>query len=282
MKDSECVAFLQWALPRLGLRWEGYRKVRAQACKRIGRRAQELGLSGPQAYRACLERAPDEWGTLAALLPITISRFYRDKAVFDFIAAILLPALARDASARGEKLLRALSLGCASGEEPYTLMLAWRFASAPRFPDLVLRVVAVDVLEELLARARAACYPASSLKRLPRAWREAAFERRNDGYCLHAAYRHGVEFLRQDIRNEMPEGPFDLILCRNLVFTYFDEAAQRDALRRLLERLRPGGALVIGSHETLLHGSGLASWPGAERLPILRRSSEGEIEVRGR
>ena len=132
------------------------------------------------------------------------------------------------------------------------------------------------------SRARAACYPASSLKRLPRAWREAAFERRNDGYCLHAAYRHGVEFLRQDIRNEMPEGPFDLILCRNLVFTYFDEAAQRDALRRLLERLCPGGALVIGSHETLPHGSGLASWPGAERLPILRRSSEGEIEVRGR
>ena len=80
----------------------------------------------------------------------------------------------------------------------------------------------------------------------------------------------------------MPEGPFDLILCRNLVFTYFDEAAQRDALRRLLERLCPGGALVIGSHETLPHGSGLASWPGAERLPILRRSSEGEIEVRGR
>lgn len=282
MRDSECVAFLQWALPRLGLRWEGYRKVRAQACKRIGRRVRELGLSGPQAYRTYLERAPDEWQTLAALLPVTISRFYRDKAVFDFIAAILLPALARDASARGENMLRALSLGCASGEEPYTLMLAWRFAVAPQFPGLALRIAATDMLEEMLERARAACYPAGSLKRLPRAWREAAFEHRNDGYCLRAAYTHGVEFLRQDMRNEMPDGRFDLILCRNLAFTYFDAAAQREALRRLLERLRPGGALVIGSHETLPHARGLAPWPGAERLPILRRSSEGEIVVRGR
>src|SRR3990170_315678 len=272
MKDSECIGFLRWALPRLGLCWEGYRKVRRQICKRVGRRMQELGLPGTLNYRAYLERVPAEWRVLARLCPITISSFYRDKAVFDFIAATVLPALARDAAARGAHELRAASLGCASGEEPYTLMLAWRFAVAPQFPQMTLHTVATDVLEEILLRARGACYSAGSLKHLPRAWREAAFEREDGGYCLRAAYRRDVEFLRQDIREEMPPGVFDLILCRNLAFTYFDEQGQSNALRRLLERLRPGGALVLGRRESLPAGDwALAPWPGAEKLDIYRR-----------
>ena len=56
MKNTECVAFLQWALPQLVMRWPGFRKVRRQVCRRIGRRLCELGLPDVAAYRACLER----------------------------------------------------------------------------------------------------------------------------------------------------------------------------------------------------------------------------------
>ena len=68
----------------------------------------------------------------------------------------------------------------------------------------------------------------------------------------------------------MPDGPFDLILCRNLVFTYFDEAPQRRISEKLRERLRPGGFLVLGGHEALpagVGGFGLI----APNLPIYRR-----------
>jgi chemotaxis protein methyltransferase CheR len=54
----------------------------------------------------------------------------------------------------------------------------------------------------------------------------------------------------------MPDGPFDLILCRNLVFTYFDAAPQRRISDQLRHRLRPGGFLVLGSHEALPDGAG--------------------------
>lgn len=272
MQDSECVEFLQWALPRLHRRWPGFRKVRAQVCKRIDRRCQALGLSGARAYRDYLERHPAEWEPLDEFCPITISCFYRDKAVFDFLGAVLLPQLARDANEHAVRDLRVLSIGCASGEEPYSLSLAWHFHVAPAHREISLPIVATDVLPEMLERARKGCYPASSLKRLPEAWRAQAFEPVAGGYCLRTEYRRGIEFLQQDVRTALPEGRFNLILCRNLVFTYFDEGTQRQILARLLTRLFPGGALVIGRREILPSGTGeLLPWPGAEALDIYQR-----------
>ena len=64
----DCTAFLQWALPRLGMRWLGFRKVRGQVCKRVRRRLKNLGLDGFAAYRAYLETHDDEWRRLRPTL----------------------------------------------------------------------------------------------------------------------------------------------------------------------------------------------------------------------
>lgn len=87
--------------------------------------------------------------------------------------------------------------------------------------------------------------------RLRRAWRERAFEHIGDQYRLRPEFRRNVEFLRQDIRTALPETTFHLVLCRNLVFTYFDAAVQRQTLQRIRARIVPGGALVIGKGESL-------------------------------
>ena len=66
MPDEDCVGFLQWCLPRLGLCWPGYRKVRRTVCKRVGRRRRALGLGDLEAYRAFLIETPEEWARLDA------------------------------------------------------------------------------------------------------------------------------------------------------------------------------------------------------------------------
>lgn len=76
MTDRECVEFLQWALPQLGLRWPGFRKVRRQVHKRMVRRLGELGLGQIADYRAYLDTHAAEWGVLDAMSRISISRFY--------------------------------------------------------------------------------------------------------------------------------------------------------------------------------------------------------------
>jgi chemotaxis protein methyltransferase CheR len=255
MKDVECVTFLQWALPRLGLRWAGYRRVRHQVCKRIDRRIQALKLSGLAEYAIYLSEHVTEWTELAALCLIPISRFYRDRRVFDLLGEEILPELAKEAISHHLAVVRCWSAGCAAGEEPYTLSLVWDQRVEPSYPQVRLAILATDIDEHLLERARAACYSWSSLKEIPPAWIDRAFDRRNSLYCLREHWKVGIEFRRQDIQLEQPSGKFDLILCRNVVFTYFSESGQRDVLARLTERLRPGGILVIGRHESLPSGA---------------------------
>lgn len=256
MNTKDCSALLRWALPRMGLRWEGFRKPRGQVCKRIGRRIAELGLEGPRSYRRRLEEDPGEWSVLDGLCRVTISRFFRDRGVWGLLCERALPELAA-----GAGVVRAWSAGCGSGEEPYSLSILWRLKLAGRFPDVDLRIVATDAGREVLERARAACYGRGTLKEMEEPWIQAAFRGapspRDGGeepLCLRPRFRKPVAFRREDLRETMPEGPFHLVFCRNLAFTYFGRSLQERLLKEILVRLAPGGRLVIGAHEGLPPG----------------------------
>lgn len=270
VQDSEGIQFLQWCLPRLGLRWPGFRKVRKRVYKRVARRIQELGLPGLSAYRAYLDTRADEWAVLDGFCRIPISRFYRDRGIFQCLEEEVLPELGALAAHRGKTELNCWSIGCAAGEEPYTLAIVWRLGPGLRLPDLQVRILATDIDPENLARARRGCYARSSLKDLPPAYLELAFVPTAQEWCVGEPYRDGVTFVEQDVRQAAPPGPFDLILCRNVAFTYFDEARQRNALRTIVERLAAGGALVVGRGETLPDlDPGLEVW--SARSGIYRR-----------
>jgi chemotaxis protein methyltransferase CheR len=272
--DAEGVRFLQWCLPRLNLRWSGFRKVRRRVYKRINRRLQELALSNLAAYRTYLEDHPDEWATLDSLCWISVSYFYRDQAVFQHLEHKILPELAGLLLARAESELHCWSAGCGGGEEPYTLAIIWRQLLATQFPTVRLRILATDIDPQAIERAKRACYHASSLKQLPPALRERPFTTVDPELCLKDEYRAAVTFAVQDIRNDTPEGQFHLILCRNLAFTYFDEKLQRDMTQRLTDKLAPDGVLIIGKLESLPEGEweveSLSVHLGIYRKPLVR------------
>ncbi|MDD9935881.1 MAG: chemotaxis protein CheR [Myxococcales bacterium] len=257
MDDAELVTFLQRMAPRLDLRWRGLRRVRGQVRKRLSRRLQALGLEDLAAYEDHLEAHPEERRVLDGLCRITITRFHRDRAVWQWLQAHELPRLCRSARATGRPALHAWSAGCASGEEPYTLSLLWDLAPALHCEGVGLGVIATDADAALLARAHAGEYPRGTLKELPRAWIEAAFEPADDVLRLRDLHRGRVRFEVQDLRERMPSGPFDLIFCRNLAFTYFADGLQRRILAELRDRLDAGGVLVVGAHEALPDRAGL-------------------------
>jgi chemotaxis protein methyltransferase CheR len=249
MNDSQCVAFLQWALPQLGMRSAGFRKVRRQVCKRLRRRLAELGLTDLHVYRLSPAasrrvggaRPPDPHHHLA---------LYRDRGVWAFLQREVLPVLAAGALARNCETIEVWSTGCASGEEAYTLAIMWQLELGPSFA-LAIRILATDVDAPILRRARRGCFAAGSLTELPERWRAAAFAHHDRRYCVRDSFKQHVTIARHDIRTSPPRGPFDLMLCRNLAFTYFDRELQRVTASRIATTLQPGGALVLGSHETL-------------------------------
>jgi len=255
MHDKACINFLQHYLSKIGYRWEGFRKVRNQVCKRINKRIKELDFGNIQAYGEYLENHGEEMKVLDAIFNITISRFYRDRGVFDNIANDVFPSLAEMVWHNQQQQIRCWSAGSASGEEPYTLTIIWKMTVLPEpGRDLSLQIIATDRNAHLIERAENGIYPGGTLKELPQEWKKQAFEEKENEYQIKKEYRQDVQFLEQDIRSELPEGTFDLILCRNLVFTYFQEDLQRDVFQRIMTKLNPGGYLIIGNHESLPEG----------------------------
>jgi chemotaxis protein methyltransferase CheR len=244
--------------------------VRKQVCKRIRTRLKELGIAGLGAYRSHLEAHAPEWDVLDTFCRIPISRFYRDRDVFDFLGAQVFPQLAEAASASHQSEVRAWSAGCASGEEAYSLRMLWRHCPRCQAVALPLRILATDVDPGLLARARRGCYAAGSLKDLPRGWRGSEFVQCGEWFCVREGLREGIEFRLEDIRVTQPVGPLHLILCRNLVFTYFEPQLQARLLAAMGDRLVPAGMLVTGKREALPEGEwGLTAL--APRLGVYRR-----------
>ncbi len=262
---AQRAAFLQEVLPRLGLRARGFRRVAGQVHKRVARRVQALGLSGLEGYRRYLEAHPEEWEVLDGLCRVTISRFWRDRAVFERLREVELPRLREAARAQGRPL-RLWSAGCASGEEPYSLALLLRVGLGMAPEELA--IVATEADEALLERARRARYEDGSLRELPAELRERGLERDGGAWRVRGELARGIEWRREDLRRARPEGPFDAILCRNLAFTYFGEGLQRATLARLRERLVEGGVLVLGVREGLPEGPG---WRQTGALPVYVR-----------
>ncbi len=250
MNDKESVEFLQWALPKLGLRWTGFRRVRRQVRRRISARMAALGLADADAYRAYLTDHAEEWQVLDGLCRVTISRFYRNRGVFAFLFDRVLPALA---TARGGEPVRIWSVGCASGEEAYTLAIGGALRGLP------VEVLGTDVDPHMIERARSARYRASGVRELPGSWRDEAFMRIGDELALHERFRRNVIFRCEDVRAGMPPGPYDLVLCRNLGFTYFDGEGQARLAGELAQRIVAGGALVVGHHE-VVQAEALEPW----------------------
>lgn len=211
---------------------------------------QTLGLRDITAYSDYLDRNPSEWSVFDTYCRITISCFYRDKAVFGTIGDKVLQDLAGRAAEEGRDV-RCWAIGCASGEEVYTLRILWDCVIARSSSKVGLAVLGIDIDDSVLRRAFAGCYHAGSLKELPKEFNKRCFEALDGQFCVKPEHHRGITFAKQDIRREMPAGPFDLILCRNVVLTYFEPSLQMSLMQQISKRIILGGYLVIGAHEAL-------------------------------
>jgi len=128
---------------------------------RVAGRLRELGLTTFAQYYRLVEdpASTEERGRLLDRICTNETHFFRDPRQFLYLTDHVFPRLEADAERTGKKRVRAWSAACSSGEEPYSLALAWELSVGPRFPELALHVLATDDDETMLRRARAAEYP---------------------------------------------------------------------------------------------------------------------------
>jgi chemotaxis protein methyltransferase CheR len=237
--------FLTEICPALGLQWRRFERRGIR--RRVERRVVELGLPSFEAYGLRLQKDPEEQKHLTQILTVTISRFFRDREVFEKIETSLMPAILR----KDRKELRAWSIGCASGEEPYSLALLWQERFAGYHPGVQLSILATDIDEGLLQRAQDGRYKRSSVKEIPGDILARCFRYDSGFYVLAKPIRERVGFKKHDVINEQSFSKMDLVLCRNLAFTYFSKQRQMDVLKKIASSLNKECFLVVGENESL-------------------------------
>jgi chemotaxis protein methyltransferase CheR len=215
--------------------------------RRIAARIRAVGLDHPEPYIELLTTSEQEQQQLLTALSIHVSHFFRNPSTFRMLENRVLPELA--AKAREQKAkLRLWSVGCANGEEPYSLALLCLKSLRESDP---LTIIGTDLSPAALQRAKRGCYDASRVEEVSAKLREEFFVMRGKDYCLNDRVRKIVRFFRHDILSDQPFYRADLILCRN-VLIYFSREQQQRILQILAAALPPGGFLVLGRAETLV------------------------------
>ena len=200
---------------------------------------------------------------------IGVTQFFRDPAAWDWLQENVLPAMIR-ANPPGN-VLRAWVAGCSSGEEAYSLAIAFREAIDRIKPKerVELQIFATDIDPDAVARARNGLYPASiagdvSAERLVRFFSEDAGR-----YRVSQEVRQMVVFAPHNVTMDPPFTRLDILTCRNLLI-YLGPALQKKLLPLFHYSLKPGGILFLGSAESI-GGFGELFSPCDAKARIYRR-----------
>ncbi len=261
--------FLKKACPPLNLEWRKYRRRAAR--HRVNDRIKELGLESYASYLERLRTDPAEAEMLPDVMLVTVSRFFREKECWEKLRKEVLPQLVKNCP--GNRSVRAWSIGCGGGEEPYTLALLWLHYLKSRYPGRILEILGTDLDTPSLKRASRGIYMKSSLREVPEEILRCWFHLEKSIWKLDTRVQQMVCFRHHHfMKDPLPE-EMDLVFARYLPFTYYKGTRLHAAAQRLWLALRPGGALMIGCKEDL----GLPErelfepWPDAEG--IFRRKS---------
>lgn len=235
--------------------------------------ARELGSQDPAAFAERLLSATATEAQLQVLvdhLTIGETYFFRDKNTFDTLANRILPELVRLRRGRDQRL-RFWSVGCCTGEEPYSLAMLLH-QTVPDLSDWQVTLLATDINARFLRKAAAATYGQWSFRDAPAQLRERYFRRSREGlYVLRPEIRRLVTFRHLNLAGEgYPSAvtgtdAMDVILCRN-VLMYFTPEQARKVVRNLRRALVAGGWLIVSPSEAshaLFPDFAAVNFPGA-------------------
>ena len=218
---------------------------------RLTRRLRELGLRTFAAYYRKVKADAAERVLMVDRVSTNETHFFREPRQFDYLETEIIPDWLR----RPPRTLRVWSAGCSTGEEAYSLASVLR-AAFPAERGWGVQIFGTDISTRVLERARAARWPIDKSREIPKRYLQTFFLR---GYGSQEGWMKAgpeltplVRFERQSLLEDpgtLP-GPFDLVLCRN-VLIYFDTATKRRVIDHLIGQLAPHGYLFLGHAESL-------------------------------
>jgi chemotaxis protein methyltransferase CheR len=254
MSDGEFRMFAELVRAHCGLHFGP--ETRFLLERRIERRMRELSLASFAAYHLELREPRAAGGELGRLIDeITTNEtyFFRERRQLTALVGEILPEAMLSRRERGGGPVAVWSAGCASGEEPYSIVILAMEAGLD--PAANLRVYAADISRRMLQRARQGTYREAAFRETEAGLRARYFAEKDGVWRISDEVKKHVDFLHLNLldRGKVALLPaLDVILCRN-VLIYFDAEGKRRVISMFEEKLRPGGHLLLGHSESLLN-----------------------------
>ncbi len=217
--------------------------------RRVRKRMSEVGVSTFRDYLSLARANPAENISLLNTILINVTEFFRDPQAWQCLREEGLPAALRELQP-GDPL-RVWSLGCATGEEPYSIAILLSEYLGTSQADYNIKIYATDIDEEALTIARRGEYPVERLRRVPATLREKYFTGRGSILRINRDIRRLTIFGRSNMLSDAPISHCNLVVCRN-VLIYFDSHTQNQVISRMQYALEPGGVLFLGKAESQL------------------------------
>lgn len=257
--------------------------------RRIKRRVMLHRLEGLEGYAQLLRDDPAEVQALYRDILINVTSFFRDPDMFETLESRVIPAMLQDRPRHDPP--RVWVLGCATGEEAYSLAMVFSEVMQPLQGRAPAQIFATDICALDVEHARAGVYTRQRVQGISRERLRAFFTEVSGGYRVTKPIRDMCVFARQNVLADPPFSRMDLISCRNLLI-YLEPALQQKVIPLLHYALKPNGHLVLGASETVGPFRGLFQFeddkhkifvkkPGPNRVPTglpLRRAHAAGAE----
>jgi len=216
--------------------------------RRIRRRMALLKIAGLAEYARFLRSSPAEVESLYQDVLISVTTFFRNPETFETLKTKIFPRLLKDRERQNN--IRVWVLGCATGEEAYSLAIALTEYISESGSVAAVQVYGTDLNNVGIEKARSGVYPPSIASHISPERLRRYFVEVDGGYRVAKAIRDICIFARHNVLADPPFSRIDLISCRN-VMIYMETGLQRRLLPLLHYALKPGGVLFLGPSETI-------------------------------
>ncbi|QSX07169.1 protein-glutamate O-methyltransferase CheR [Sedimentibacter sp. zth1] len=247
--DSEFIELVTFMKKNYGINLEKKRQlIEGRMCNLL----EKKGMKSFGEYITVIKRNNvEEITTLINKLTTNHTFFYREDNHYKFLKEIVLPEQEKN---NRTKILNIWSAGCSSGEEPFTTAMALDDYFGIKKAQWNTKILATDISQNVLNKAKKAIYQEDSIKGLPPTWKTKYLNKTEDGkYQIAVNIKKQVQFGVFNLMNPMPsiyKNKYHVIFCRN-VMIYFDQKTKNDLINRFYEAIQPGGYLFIGHSETV-------------------------------
>lgn len=238
---SDYLQFIEGIKRKTGIDLALYKE--AQMKRRLTSLYEKRGFKSFVEFLHALERDKDLMNEFLDRMTINVSEFYRNGKRWEVLQNKIFPLLLQE-----NKRLKIWSAACSTGEEPYSLAMVL----SHHLPLSQVQILATDIDENVIQKAKLALYPERSIQEVPKDVLSKYFTREGQYFLVKDEIKRTVTFKKHNLLNDPYESNFDLIVCRN-VMIYFTEEAKDQIYKKFSNSLRPGGVLFVGSTEQIFN-----------------------------